>query len=130
MLYHLDWDCLALARQPTAETVPLPAAQRRVWFLNHLGLAGSDHAIPLSLRLTGRLDRAALEAALADVATRNATQRTVFPTEGARSAPVTRGWSPTSWGQVDEDKLRERKPHGPRGVRAHDGASTDHCRPG
>ena len=66
-----------LTRQPRPAEIPLSYAQRRLWFLDRLeghGLGrgterraaarGGTYVIPLAVRLSGALDRAALEAAL------------------------------------------------------------------
>ncbi|MFE3285460.1 amino acid adenylation domain-containing protein, partial [Streptomyces sp. NPDC059233] len=69
-----------VARQ-RPEELPLSFGQQRMWFLNQLEEAGAGAAynVPLVLRLSGALDRAALEAALNDVADRHESLRTVFP---------------------------------------------------
>ncbi|WAP59563.1 non-ribosomal peptide synthase/polyketide synthase [Streptomyces sp. S465] len=94
----------ALKPQPRPELPPLSYGQQRMWFLNRLattvedtgdaedtkatgateGTRGMERAegvynMPLALRLSGGLDTGALEAALADVADRHESLRTVFP---------------------------------------------------
>ncbi|WP_309142978.1 amino acid adenylation domain-containing protein, partial [Streptomyces javensis] len=71
----------ALAPCPRPDSVPLSYAQQRMWFLNRLEGAGegAGYNLPLALRLSGELNRVALEAALGDVADRHESLRTVFP---------------------------------------------------
>ncbi|MBW0274551.1 hypothetical protein ATM97_21450 [Nocardia sp. MH4] len=64
---------------PRPDRIPLAPAQRRMWFVNQYDPASGAYNIPVVLRLTGRLDLAALRAALLDVVERHEALRTVYP---------------------------------------------------
>ncbi len=61
------------------ERVPLSLAQQRMWFLNRLEPHSAVNNIPVAIRLSGRLDTDALQAAVSDVVERHESLRTVYP---------------------------------------------------
>ncbi|MGW4019705.1 amino acid adenylation domain-containing protein, partial [Rhodococcus ruber] len=64
---------------PRPDRVPLSLAQQRMWFLNQLEPDSTVNNIPFALRMSGLLDRHALQVAVADVLARHEVLRTVYP---------------------------------------------------
>ncbi|NUS91560.1 MAG: amino acid adenylation domain-containing protein, partial [Nocardia sp.] len=79
-------------RPPTARarpaTIPLAAAQRRMWLLNQYDTDSAAYNICFAARLTGPLDVDALRAAFLDVTVRHEPLRTVYPTVGGEPCQV------------------------------------------
>ncbi|WP_433337018.1 amino acid adenylation domain-containing protein [Spirillospora sp. CA-294931] len=67
----------ALAPAARPDRPPLSHAQERLWFLNRFEGPTATYNMPIPLRITGDLDVDAMRAALADVATRHESLRTV-----------------------------------------------------
>ncbi|RZL76343.1 MAG: amino acid adenylation domain-containing protein, partial [Rhodococcus sp. (in: high G+C Gram-positive bacteria)] len=65
-------------REGTAD-VPVSPAQQRMWFVNQFDTSSSAYNVAFVLRLKGRLDVRALQAAVADVIERHEAVRTIFP---------------------------------------------------
>ncbi|BDU08625.1 hypothetical protein FMUBM48_48880 [Nocardia cyriacigeorgica] len=78
----------ALVAGPRPEQVPLSLAQQRMWFLNQFDTASAVNNIPVAVRLSGDLDVAALQLAVADVVGRHETLRTVYPEQGGAAHQV------------------------------------------
>jgi amino acid adenylation domain-containing protein len=63
---------------PRDGPLPLSFAQQRLWFLDRFAGGRSPYRVAAALRLSGRLDRGALAAALTAVAARHEALRTTF----------------------------------------------------
>ncbi|MFJ6103091.1 amino acid adenylation domain-containing protein [Streptomyces sp. NPDC092359] len=74
----------ALVAAPRPERVPLSWAQQRLWFVNRMDPLGWTYNLPVVLRLTGPVDRAALVASVGDLLARHESLRTVFEERDGR----------------------------------------------
>ncbi|WP_256980998.1 MULTISPECIES: non-ribosomal peptide synthase/polyketide synthase [unclassified Rhodococcus (in: high G+C Gram-positive bacteria)] len=68
-----------LVPQQRPQHIPLSLAQQRMWFLNKFDVESAANNIPIAVRLSGLLDRRAMQIAVADVVARQQSLRTVFP---------------------------------------------------
>ncbi|MGW8654620.1 amino acid adenylation domain-containing protein, partial [Nocardia salmonicida] len=82
---------IPLVPRPRPELVPLSQAQQRMWFLNRFDNRTAVNNIPVAIRLTGDLDVAALEAAVADVVARHESLRTFYPASDIAAGAVDEG---------------------------------------
>src|SRR3569623_1637186 len=67
----------ALVRRP-AGPAPLSPTQQRLWFVDRLTESSANYTIPVTYRLDGALDVAALERALGRIVARHESLRTVI----------------------------------------------------
>ena len=77
-----------LRRADRSGPLPLSFGQERLWFLDQVEPGSPFYNVPRVLRMRGRVDHAALQAALGEIVRRHEVLRTVFPT--IDGAPVQR----------------------------------------
>ncbi|MGW4636816.1 amino acid adenylation domain-containing protein, partial [Nocardia sp. NPDC004415] len=77
-----------LVPQQRPARVPLSLAQQRMWFLNRFDPESAVDNIPAAVRLSGLLDRQALQVAVADVLARHESLRTYYPEVGGAGHQV------------------------------------------
>ncbi|PKD39509.1 non-ribosomal peptide synthetase, partial [Methylomonas sp. Kb3] len=69
---------LVVASGQRTSPIPLSFAQQRLWFLDQLEPKSPLYNIPVALRLTGRLDLAALKQSFSEIVRRHEVLRTIF----------------------------------------------------
>ncbi len=67
-----------ILRRAVRNNVPLSFAQQRLWFLDQLYPASPQYNFPIALRVTGALNRGALERSLSAIVARHEVLRTCF----------------------------------------------------
>ncbi|MGY2378635.1 condensation domain-containing protein, partial [Pseudomonas sp. SDO524_S393] len=92
---------------PRDRELPLSYAQERQWFLWQLEPDSAAYHVPNALRLSGQLDRAALQRSFDTLLERHETLRTVFVSEGERT--VQRILPPVPLA-LDEARLEQASP--------------------
>ncbi|MEU8379423.1 amino acid adenylation domain-containing protein [Streptosporangium sp. NPDC048865] len=70
-----------IPRRPPGRGAPLSFGQERLWFMDQFAPGTAAYTIPMTLRLTGPLDVAALERAIGAVVARHESLRTRFPAD-------------------------------------------------
>jgi len=84
----------AIKARGETETLPLSFAQQRLWFLDQLQPGSPAYHISIAIRLTGRLNAAALEQTLCEIVRRHEALRTSFrDVEGRPVQVITRDLS-------------------------------------
>ncbi|MFJ3335011.1 non-ribosomal peptide synthase/polyketide synthase [Streptomyces sp. NPDC086766] len=78
----------AIVPAPRDTPAPMSYAQQRLWFLEEFAPGSGEYVTALALRLRGRLDVAALTAALRSLAERHEALRTTFDTVDGRGVQI------------------------------------------
>ena len=83
-----------IPRADRSRPLPLSFAQQRLWFLDRLSPGDAGYNSAVALRLTGRLDRAALSRALDTLVARHEALRTAFEESDGRPTQTVRPAGP------------------------------------
>ncbi|MFL6236994.1 MAG: amino acid adenylation domain-containing protein, partial [Thermoanaerobaculia bacterium] len=86
---------------PRAGALPLSFAQQRLWFLDQWEPGSPLYNMPAAVELRGRLDRAALAAALGEIVRRHEALRTTFQLDAGEPTQVIAPPAPFSLPMVD-----------------------------
>ncbi len=87
--------------------LPLSFAQQRLWFLDRLVPGSTFYSMPYGLRMAGRLEVAALAAALSEIAGRHEVLRTTFVELHGEAAQVVHPAAPRPLPLIDLQGLGE-----------------------
>ncbi|MBB2744190.1 UNVERIFIED_ORG: amino acid adenylation domain-containing protein [Microbispora rosea subsp. rosea] len=101
----------SIPARPPGRIPPLSHGQERLWFMEQYAPGTTAYTVPLCTRLSGELDRGAMESALREVAARHESLRMRFPTmEDGRPRLVIDEASTVEFSVVeaDEDGARRR----------------------
>ncbi|HEX8275252.1 MAG TPA: amino acid adenylation domain-containing protein, partial [Longimicrobiaceae bacterium] len=83
-----------IAPRGTDGPVPLSFAQQRLWFIQQMDPASTAYNMPYPMRMRGALDVAALRAAVAEMARRHESLRTVFAATSGEPVQLVRPAAP------------------------------------
>ncbi len=110
----LQFASLPIVPMPQGQVAPLSYAQQRQWFLWRMNPSSCAYHVAGALRLSGRLDEAALRDSFSALVARHEVLRTVFePTEDGLARPVVLPVEPLTLVSIDQS----RRPSGPAGGR-------------
>ncbi|HEX7154407.1 MAG TPA: amino acid adenylation domain-containing protein [Thermoanaerobaculia bacterium] len=93
-----------VTRIPTVsreQLLPVSFAQQQLWFVDRLEGGSAQYIAPLALRLTGTLDRAALQSALDTIVARHEILRTTYVSRDASAVQVISPAAPVAIKQID-----------------------------
>jgi alpha-ketoglutarate-dependent taurine dioxygenase len=89
------------------DVLPLSFAQQRLWFLDQLTPGSTMYNISSAARLTGQLNRRALEQALSEIVRRHEVLRTTFPTIDGQPIQVIKEAAFISLPPIDLSEMTE-----------------------
>jgi len=92
---------------PRGGDLPLSFAQQRLWFIDQLEPGSPVYNLPSAVRLTGRLDVAALEQTVGEIVRRHEILRTTFETKGREPVQVVHPFEGFALPVVDLSRLDE-----------------------
>ncbi|HEX8560039.1 MAG TPA: amino acid adenylation domain-containing protein [Pyrinomonadaceae bacterium] len=98
---------LAWPQASSGEESQPSLAQQRLWLLDQLQSDGGAYNIPLSLRMKGRLDKGAMERAVAEIRRRHEVLRATFASVDGRPVQSFSPPRPEAWEAVDLSGLGE-----------------------
>ncbi|HEX3131502.1 MAG TPA: amino acid adenylation domain-containing protein, partial [Thermoanaerobaculia bacterium] len=110
---------------PRTGDLPLSFGQERLWFLDRLEPDSPLYNIPAALRLTGRLDPAALERSLSALVERHESLRTTFGESAGEPVQIVSSPVPQPLPRIDLSGLPEREKEAHRLVREEAGRPFD-----
>ncbi|HEY6802402.1 MAG TPA: amino acid adenylation domain-containing protein [Pyrinomonadaceae bacterium] len=100
-------DAPPLTRVERSAETPLSFAQQRLWFLDQLEPDNAFYNNPLAVRLSGEIDKTALERTLSEVVRRHEVLRTTFPSVGGRAVQVVAEPARTMLAEIDLSLLAD-----------------------
>ncbi|MEP0883299.1 amino acid adenylation domain-containing protein [Trichocoleus sp. ST-U3] len=90
MTLHSSWDATTDIQEDDIFVLPTSFAQARLWFLDQFEPGSPFYNIPAAVRLTGKLNIAALEQSLNEMVQRHEALRTTFAVEDGQPVQVIR----------------------------------------
>jgi len=101
-------EVLPIGRAERTGTLPLSFAQQRLWFIDQLEPGSSAYNMPFGLKLTGRVDRAALQASVREIVMRHEVLRTSFPADQGIAVQRISSEPAFGWEYLDLQEMREK----------------------
>ncbi|MGR4879945.1 amino acid adenylation domain-containing protein [Streptomyces sp. LARHCF249] len=116
---------ISIPRVSREGLLPMSYGQRRLWFLENFDPGSAEYHTAFALRLTGRVDVAALRAAAGDLTDRHEALRTTFGVVGGQGVQVVHASLAPQWNSADLSAVAE----GVREDRLLELVRAEHARP-